>query len=271
MNELMIFENEEFGKVRSVVIDGEPWLVGKDVAEILGYERTTKAIVDHVDEDDRIMFDSKTQSHFGIELGQRGGWLINESGLYSLILSSRLPKAKKFKRWVTSEVLPSIRKHGLYAEDELLDNPDLMIKIITDLKNEREKNKKLSVTVNEQKQCIESQQKEIEHKEDAIIGLVDNITLAEKRQILNRVVRHNHANYKDRWAVLYREFENKYHINLQHRLDKYNENNKPKCKSKLDYIDRVMNKVSELYEIAVKLYENDVKELVNEMYAVAVG
>lgn len=100
--------------------------------------------------------------------------------------------------------------------------------------------------------------------------MVKDITLAEKRQILNRVVRHNHANYRDRWKVLYREFENKYHINLQYRLDKYNRENKPKCKSKLDYIDRVMDKVSELYDIAAKLFENDVKELVDEMYA-AVG
>lgn len=115
MNELQIFKNEEFGEIRTVEIGGEPWFVGKDVAEILGYERDTKAVVDHVDEDDRINIDGKTQSQFGIELGQRGGWLINESGLYSLILSSKLPTAKKFKRWVTSEVLPSIRKTGAYG------------------------------------------------------------------------------------------------------------------------------------------------------------
>lgn len=95
--------------------DGEPWFVGKDVAEILGYERPTKSVVDHVDEDDRLMLDGKTQSQFGIELGQRGGWIINESGLYSLILSSKLETAKAFKHWVTAEVLPSIRKHGEYV------------------------------------------------------------------------------------------------------------------------------------------------------------
>lgn len=114
MNDIQIFENPEFGKVRTVVIDDEPWFVGKDVAEALGYERESKAVVDHVDEDDREMVDGKTQSCFGIELGQRGGWLINESGMYSLVLSSKLPTAKKFKHWVTSEVLPSIRKTGSY-------------------------------------------------------------------------------------------------------------------------------------------------------------
>lgn len=89
---MQIFENNEFGSIRTLEIDGEPWFVGKDVAEILGYERGTKAISDRVDEEDKIMIDSKTQSQFGIEIGQRGGWLINESGLYSLILSSKLPK-----------------------------------------------------------------------------------------------------------------------------------------------------------------------------------
>jgi len=115
MNEIQIFNNPEFGEIRTLEINNEPWFVGKDIAEVLGYERGTKAIVDHVDEDDRRMVDGKTQSCFGIELGQRGGWLINESGLYSLILSSKLPSAKSFKHWVTSEVLPSIRKTGSYT------------------------------------------------------------------------------------------------------------------------------------------------------------
>lgn len=122
MNEIQIFNNPEFGDIRTMEIDNEPWFVGKDIAEVLGYERGTKAIVDHVEEDDRKMVDGKTQSYFGIELGQRGGWLINESGLYSLILSSKLPSAKRFKHWVTSEVLPSIRKTGSYTSkpvDEL--------------------------------------------------------------------------------------------------------------------------------------------------------
>ena len=116
MNELQVFNNDEFGSVRTVMVNNEPWFVGKDIANALGYERDTKAVVDHVDDDDRKMLDGKTQSCFGIELGQRGGWIINESGVYSLIMSSNLPNAKKFKRWVTSEVLPSIRKTGSYGK-----------------------------------------------------------------------------------------------------------------------------------------------------------
>lgn len=114
MEELQIFNNEEFGEVRSLVINNEPWFVGKDVAEALGYKDVNHAILDHVDEEDKV--NSKTQGQNAPELGQRGSWLINESGLYSLILSSKLPNAKKFKRWVTSEVLPTLRKTGSYAK-----------------------------------------------------------------------------------------------------------------------------------------------------------
>lgn len=121
MNEIKIFENEEFGKVRTIIKDGEPWFVGKDVATILGYSNGNRDIIRHVDDEDRIMLDSKTQYRFGIELGQRGGWIINESGLYALILGSEKLDAKKFKHWVTSEVLPTIRRTGSYSVQQKQD------------------------------------------------------------------------------------------------------------------------------------------------------
>ena len=104
----MVFDNADFGEVRTVVIDGEPWFVGKDVAKCLGYTNPSKALADHVDDDDKL--NNKTLS----SLGQRGGWLINESGMYALIFGSKLKKAREFKRWVTSEVLPALRKTGHY-------------------------------------------------------------------------------------------------------------------------------------------------------------
>lgn len=112
-NELKIFENEAFGKVRVIERNNEPWFVGKDVAGILGYSDLNKAISMHVDEEDKKLND-KTSSSFG----QRGATLINESGLYSLILSSKLPATKQFKRWVTSEILPTIRKTGSYSVNQ---------------------------------------------------------------------------------------------------------------------------------------------------------
>lgn len=112
MNDIKTFNNPEFGEVRVTMIDDEPWFVGKDVARILGYSRTADAIKAHVDNDDKLTrcFTDSGQS--------RQMYVIDESGLYSLILSSKLPSAKKFKHWVTSEVLPAIRKHGAYMTDE---------------------------------------------------------------------------------------------------------------------------------------------------------
>ena len=148
MSELQIFKNAELGSVRTLSINGEPYFVGKDVAEILGYTNPSKALADHVDEEDKLNNESLSS------LGQRGGWIINESGLYSLILSSKLPTAKKFKRWVTSEVLPAIRKHGVYAVNEVLNDPDILIAALTELKAEREKATTLKQTVAIQNQQI---------------------------------------------------------------------------------------------------------------------
>ena len=112
MNEMMVFNNPEFGSVRTVCIDGEPWLVGKDVAEILGYSNPRKALIDHVDADDKGVTKCDTLG------GAQNLTVINESGFYSLVLSSKMPNAKKFKHWVTAEVLPTIRKTGGYVANE---------------------------------------------------------------------------------------------------------------------------------------------------------
>lgn len=148
MNELQVFKNVEFGSVRTVTIDRAPYFVGKDVADILRYQNGSRDINRHVDEEDRVkimLFDGNQNKETIV---------INESGLYSLILSSKMPTAKKFKRWVTSEVLPAIRKHGLYGMDSLLNDPDLAIAAFTALKEEREKSKLLKDTIAIQNQQI---------------------------------------------------------------------------------------------------------------------
>lgn len=125
MNDITIYKNEQFGEIRTLERDGEIWFVGKDVAEALGYSNSSKALSDHVDVEDKLNNVSLSS------LGQRGGWIINESGLYSLILSSKLPQAKEFKRWVTSEILPSVRKHGGYiAGQEEMSEEELMARAI---------------------------------------------------------------------------------------------------------------------------------------------
>lgn len=138
MSNLTIFENAEFGQIRTVQLNNETYFVGKDIAEALGYERATKAVQDHVGEEDKDVVPIRDS------IGRMQNTpVVNESGLYSLILGSKLESAKRFKHWVTSEVLPSIRKHGVYAVDELLNDPEFAIKAFTALKEEREKNKLL--------------------------------------------------------------------------------------------------------------------------------
>lgn len=141
MNNLKIFENAEFGQIRTAEVDGEPWFVGKDVAEALGYAEPRSAVSKKVEEVDRGVAEMETPS------GKQEMTIINESGLYSLIFGSKLESAKRFKHWVTSEVLPSIRKHGMYAVDDLIANPEMAIKAFTALKEEREKNKALQEDV----------------------------------------------------------------------------------------------------------------------------
>lgn len=141
MNDLKIWENPEFGELRIVEMNGEPWMVGKDVAAALGYTAVEKAIRTHVDEDDKGVTEMDTPG------GKQKMVVINESGLYSLVLSSKLPGAKRFRRWVTNEVLPSIRKHGAYMTPETLQqallNPDTMIQLCQQLKDEQERSARL--------------------------------------------------------------------------------------------------------------------------------
>lgn len=135
MKDIEIFKNKEFGEIRTVIMDDEPWFVGKDVAEALGYERTADAIRQHVEMEDKGVGEIQTPG------GKQNMTLINESGLYALIFGSKLESAKRFKHWVTSEVLPTIHKHGIYATDNVIDNilnnPDFGIELLTKLKEER--------------------------------------------------------------------------------------------------------------------------------------
>lgn len=169
--ELQVFNNAEFGSVRTTTVNGEVMFVGKDVADVLGYTNTAKAIRDHVDDEDKLT------ERIVLSGQNREAIFINESGLYSLILSSKMPNAKKFKRWVTSEVLPAIRKHGIYAVDDVLNNPDMMIAVLTELKAEREKTKALTQTVAVQSQQI-SEMKPKASYYDVVLNCKDLVAIS---------------------------------------------------------------------------------------------
>lgn len=144
MNEIFNFQGQQ---VRTVTINGEPYFVGKDTADILGYQNGSRDINRHVDEEDKLKY------RFGTSGQDREMIIINESGLYALILGSKLPQAKEFKRWVTSEVLPTIRRHGAYLTDskieEVLLSPDTIINLATQLKNERAEKEQLKIELEE--------------------------------------------------------------------------------------------------------------------------
>lgn len=141
MSDLQLFQNPEFGRVRIVEVNGEAWMVGKDVAEALGYKNPQEAVRTHVDNEDKGVSEILTPG------GKQPIPIINESGLYSLVLSSKLPNARKFRRWVTTEVLPTVRRHGAYMTPETLQaailNPDTMIQLCQQLKAEREHSRQL--------------------------------------------------------------------------------------------------------------------------------
>lgn len=164
MNEIKVFDNDAFGSVRTMDMEGEVWFVGKDVAEILGYTNPSKALSDHVDEEDKLNNESLSS------LGQRGGWLINESGLYSLVLSSKLPTAKQFKRWITKEVIPSIRKTGGYFA-----TPKTYVEALRALADAEEEKERLSLENEEMKPKAEFYDTVAESSTTFEVGVVAKI------------------------------------------------------------------------------------------------
>ena len=254
-NGIKVFENPIFGQIRMVMVDDETWFVAKDISDKLGYAQTSN-MMKRIDDED---FKSSVLDGMNMK-----SLLINESGLYSAIIGSKLPSAKQFKHWVTSEVLPTIRKTGGYVN-----NDELFISTYLPYADENTKLifSQTLKTVREQNETIKRQQKEIIHKEDVIIGLVEDIDLATKRQRITQIVRFGaDGKYQERYSLLYGEFERKYHCNLKSRMEGCTL--KPKVRNKMDYIDREMGMIPQLYEIACKLFENDVEKLKSEWESV---
>jgi len=268
MNNVSVFQSVEFGSVRTIMVDGEAWFVGVDVAKALGYVRPSEAVTDHCKGTAKhrigVTTGTKvdgTQANQIVEMN-----IIPERDVYRLIMRSKLPTAEKFEEWVVGEVLPSIRKNGMYATpitiENMIANPDFAIELLVKLKEEQANKKKLEVKVVKLEQ-------EVTYKEDVIIGLVKDITLAEKRQRINQIMRHNFkdgTSMQDRWRLLYSEFERKYHCNIKKRMESCDV--KPKIKNKVDYIDKVMSMTPELYELACKIFENDIQTLKEEWFSV---
>lgn len=217
--EVTVFKNPvhpEFGNLRTIEIDGEPWFVGKDVAAALGYTKERNALDKHIDKDDALkrgVTDSmgRTQQMT----------IINESGLYSLILSSKLPSAKEFKHWVTSEVLPSIRKNGAYIRNQENMTPAEIVArgLIAAQKIIEEREKEI---VHLNNRCGRLTQT-IAEKQDVINAISRNVPAPTKRMMLNRVMRRRSPELaQSRWSYLYARFDEIYHKNVKIRMKNYN-------------------------------------------------
>lgn len=261
--EVTVFKNlvhPEFGELRTVEIDGEPWFVGKDVAEALGYSNARKAVLVHVDAEDKGVTKWDTLG------GTQQMTIINESGLYSLILSSKLPSAKEFKHWVTSEVLPSIRKNGAYIRNQENMTPAEIVArgLIAAQKIIEEREKEI---VHLNNRCGRLTQT-IAEKQDVINAISRNVPAPTKRMMLNRVMRRRSPELaQSRWSYLYARFDEIYHKNVKIRMKNYNaEPGHRKCYSILDFIEKVLNMLDELYDLAVKLFESDFTQLMQEMH-----
>ena len=265
-NEVTIFTNDEFGEIRTVEIDGEPWFVGKDVAESLGYSNTRDALSRHIDNEDKtsVVIPDSGSNYKSKTI------LINESGLYSLILSSKLPSAKEFKRWVTSDILPTIRKTGGYVN-----NDDLFIDTYLPFADDQTKLlfSTTLATVRNQNNIIQKQREENkrlsednEHKQEIINGFTDDIDIYKKKDIINRICRRRHENYANRYTELYRCFRENNHIDLEARCEGYNlKQTKKKDKLSVIRYAEQFGHIDDLYSCCVKLYESEVKAIIQQL------
>ena len=260
MNELQIFQNEEFGEIRTIEEDGKVLFCASDVAKALGYARPNDAVTAHC---------RATVKHSTPISGKMQEInFIPEGDVYRLITRSKLPSAEKFESWVFDEVLTAIRKTGGYVNDTetfvdayFAGIPEEMKAII---RVSLDTIKIKDGIIEAQKQTISEKDRVIEYKEDVICGLVDDIDLATKRQRIKQIIQY-HAGTKSelmkKWNLLYNEFEAKYHVNLSVRFENNKDAFKPRLRNKVDLIDRQMNMIPQLYEICCKLFESDVQKL----------
>ena len=242
MNELQIFKSSEFGQVRTVTIDGEPWLVGKDIATALGYTNTRKALNDHVDDEDKGVTKCDTLG------GAQEMTIINESGLYSLVLSSKLPTAKKFKHWITSEVLPAIRKHGAYMTPEKIEeallNPDTLIRLATELKAEREARKQAELEAASAKQVIGELKPKADYTDRILAskGTVTTTAIAKDYGMsatgFNKLLHDRHVIYKigKQW-FLYAKYQAKGYTHSK-TFDFIHSDGKPDCNMQTEWTQK---------------------------------
>ena len=279
VNQIKTFTNNIFGDVRAVKIDDKVWFFGEDIVSDLGYNLTTNSyttfIKRFVKEKYCLKVDSKTQFHSVIEfnykeLGQRGGYLINQYGVIQLVMNSPLEQAEQFQDWVIEEVIPSILTTGTYnikQDSYMIEDPIERAKRWIEEEEVRRQleldNQEKQKLIEEQEERIQEQETEIVHKEDVIISLTKDVTLKEKRQRIVDIVKYGaKGRYSERWGLLYKEFDGKFHINTKVRLERAKERGEVlKSTTRMDYICDVLGLTNELFDLCTVLFEADYIEM----------
>lgn len=254
-NDIQIFKNERFGQVRIVMDEsGNPLFCLADVCRAVRLTNPS-SVKSRLDKEDVQLIDLHALNHGeGIIVGNSIANFITESGLYDVLLYSDAPQVKPFRRWLTKEVLPSIRKYGVYMSNEAIErtltDPDYLIRLAKQLKEERqkrleaeEKNRKLT--------------EDNTYKSQVIEGLVYEIPVADMRQRINQIVlKDGSSDIRGKWMMLYDEFDRKYHMKIAMRMTNAGYNG-----TRMDYIDRELHMVTELYDLACKLFESSYEQL----------
>lgn len=241
MNELQIFNNPDFGQVRMVMIEDTPYFVGRDVAEALGYKDTVNAIKSHVDDEDRDVAKCHTLG------GNQNLTVINESGVYALVFSSKLPTAKKFKRWVTSEVLPAIRKTGSYSKPK--SQLELLVESAQALLEHERKLTVLSTKQDEQAKQIEIINKRI----DMFNGVDGSNSREELRHKLNAYCYKNGIPQNKGWNILKQMYNDSYNTNISLLITNYQRTNKIKNRPTMPAYLEATGKLADAHAILDKL------------------
>ena len=260
----VINEQEVLGKHFRIfgTIDN-PLFLAKDVAEWIEHSNQ-RMMLQSIDDDEKVKVNNVYSEN---RTGGNGTWFLTEDGLYEVLMQSRKPIAKSFKKKV-KEILKSIRKNGAYIRNQKNMTPAEIVArgLIAAQKIIEEREKEIALLNGRCGLLTQA----VDEKQETINAISRNVPAPTKRMILNRVMKRKSKDLiQNRWAVLYREFENINHMNLNLRIEKYNkEPNHKKCHTKIDYIDNVLGKMDELYDLAVKLFESDFDELIQEMHLV---
>lgn len=255
----------------------EPLFLARDVAEWIDYSKRpdgtykVSVMLNPLDDDEKVKITTPTTNKDGVLQSNTEYWFLTENGLYEVLMLSRKPKAKEFKKKV-KEILKTIRKTGGYINQG---QEDLFVDTYLPFLDENYKNlfklnlqviDQLNGKLRKQNIIIETQKQDIKDFQEALDAYTKDVPLATKRMLINRLIRFPGTNFGLRWMVLYREFDNVYHMSVKARMNKYNATHTPMCKSQMEFIDLYLGMINELFDLAVKLFKSDYEALIQQMY-----